>query len=169
MLNHIVIMGRLTRDPELRRTGSGIAVASFTVAVDRDFGGRDGGEKETDFIDCVAWRQTGEFVSKYFTKGRMIVVSGRLQIRSWTDKDGNKRRTAEVVADNVYFGDSKRDNEGGNAYGGNTYGGNSYGNNNYGGYSAPAPAPSFGGYSAPAAAPASDFAMLDDDDAQLPF
>ena len=107
MLNHIVIMGRLTRDPELRRTGTGTAVASFTVAVDRDFGGRDGGEKETDFIDCVAWRQTGEFVSKYFTKGRMIVVSGRLQIRSWTDKDGNKRRTAEVVADNVCFGDSK--------------------------------------------------------------
>ena len=175
MLNHIVIMGRLTRDPELRRTGSGIAVASFSVAVDRDFGGRDGGEKETDFIDCVAWRQTGEFVSKYFTKGRMIVVSGRLQIRSWTDKDGNKRRTAEVVADNVYFGDSKRDNDGGSAYGGNTYsgnayGGNSYGNqNNYGGYSAPAPAPSYGGYSAPAAAPASDFAMLEDDDAQLPF
>ena len=177
MLNHIVIMGRLTRDPELRRTGSGIAVASFSVAVDRDFGGRDGGEKETDFIDCVAWRQTGEFVSKYFTKGRMIVVSGRLQIRSWTDKDGNKRRTAEVVADNVYFGDSKRDNnDGGNAYGnnnygGNAYGGNSYGNNNYGGnaYNAPAPAPSFGGYSAPAAAPASDFAMLEDDDAQLPF
>ena len=175
MLNHIVIMGRLTRDPELRRTGSGIAVASFTVAVDRDFGGRDGGEKETDFIDCVAWRQTGEFVSKYFTKGRMIVVSGRLQIRSWTDKDGNKRRTAEVVADNVYFGDSKRDNDGGSAYGGNTYGGNAYGGNsygnqnNYGGYSAPAPAPSYGGYSAPAAAPASDFAMLEDDDAQLPF
>ena len=167
MLNHIVIMGRLTRDPELRRTGSGIAVASFTLAVDRDFGGRDGGERETDFIDCVAWRQTGEFVSKYFTKGRMAVVSGRLQIRSWTDKDGNKRRSAEVVADNVYFGDSKRDNEGGNAYGGNTYGGNSYGNNNYGGFNAPAP--SYGGYSAPAAAPASDFAMLEDDDAQLPF
>ena len=159
MLNHITIMGRLTRDPELRRTGSGVAVASFTVAVDRDFGGRDGGEKETDFIDCVAWRQTGEFVSKYFTKGRMIVVSGRLQIRSWTDKDGNKRRTAEVVADNCYFGDSKR--EGDNAYGGNSYGGNAYG-------SAPA-APSFGGYSAPAGNPASDFAMLDDDDAQLPF
>ena len=152
MLNHITIMGRLTRDPELRRTGSGIAVASFTVAVDRDFGGRDGGEKETDFIDCVAWRQTGEFVSKYFTKGRMIVVSGRLQIRSWTDKDGNKRRTAEVVADNVYFGESKRGNES------NTYGGNAYS----------APAPSYGGYSAPAA-PASDFAMLEDDDAQLPF
>jgi len=173
MLNHITIMGRLTRDPELRRTGSGIAVASFTVAVDRDFGGRDGGEKETDFIDCVAWRQTGEFVSKYFTKGRMIVVSGRLQIRSWTDKEGNKRRTAEVVADNCYFGDSKRDSDNSGSYGGNTYGGNyggnSYGNNNYGGYNAPAPAPSYGGYSAPAAAPASDFAMLEDDDAQLPF
>ena len=168
MLNHITIMGRLTRDPELRRTGSGIAVASFTVAVDRDFGGRDGGERETDFIDCVAWRQTGEFVSKYFTKGSMIVVSGRLQIRSWNDKDGNKRRTAEVVADNVYFGESKRSNES------NAYGGNSYGNNT--GYGAPAynapaynaPAPGFGGYAAPAA-PASDFAMLDDDDAQLPF
>ena len=159
MLNHITILGRLTRDPELRRTGSGVAVASFTVAVDRDFGGRDGGEKETDFIDCVAWRQTGEFVSKYFTKGRMIVVSGRLQIRSWTDKEGNKRRTAEVVADNCYFGDSKRDSDGGNAYGGNSYGGSSYS----------APAPSYGGYSAPAGAPASDFAMLDDDDAQLPF
>ncbi len=159
MLNHITIMGRLTRDPELRRTGSGIAVASFTVAVDRDFGGRDGGEKETDFIDCVAWRQTGEFVSKYFTKGRMIVVSGRLQIRNWTDKDGNKRRTAEVVADNCYFGDSRRDSDGGNAYSGNSYGGSSYS----------APAPSYGGYSAPAAPAASDFAMLEDDDAQLPF
>ena len=175
MLNHITIMGRLTRDPELRRTGSGVAVASFTVAVDRDFGGRDGGEKETDFIDCVAWRQTGEFVSKYFTKGRMIVVSGRLQIRSWTDKDGNKRRTAEVVADNCYFGDSKRDNDGGSSYGGNTHGGNAYGgnsygnNNNYGGNSYGSPAPSYGGYSAPASAPASDFAMLEDDDAQLPF
>ena len=162
MLNHIVIMGRLTRDPELRRTGSGIAVASFTVAVDRDFGNRENGERETDFIDCVAWRQTGEFVSKYFTKGRMAVVSGRLQIRNWTDKDGNKRRSAEVVADNVYFGDSKRDGDTGSAssYGGNAYGGNSY--------AAPA-APSYGGYTAPASAPASDFAMLDDDDAQLPF
>ena len=173
MLNHITIMGRLTRDPELRRTGSGIAVASFSVAVDRDFGGRDGGEKETDFIDCVAWRQTGEFVSKYFTKGSMIVVSGRLQIRNWNDKDGNKRRSAEVVADTVYFGESKRSNEGnssygGNAYGGNSYGGNSYGNNNYGGNSYNAPAPSYGGYNAPST-PASDFAMLDDDDAQLPF
>ena len=169
MLNHITIMGRLTRDPELRRTGSGIAVASFTVAVDRDFGGRDGGERETDFIDCVAWRQTGEFVSKYFTKGSMAVVSGRLQIRSWTDKDGNKRRTAEVVADNVYFGESKRNSEGNSSYGGNAYGGNNYGGNSYGGYNnAPAPAPSYGGYNAPST-PASDFAMLDGDDAQLPF
>ena len=158
MLNHITIMGRLTRDPELRRTGSGVAVASFTVAVDRDFGGRDGGEKETDFIDCVAWRQTGEFVSKYFTKGRMIVVSGRLQIRSWTDKDGNKRRTAEVVADNCYFGDSKRDSDSGSAYGGNNFA-NAYA----------APSGNYGGYSAPAGNPASDFAMLEDDDAQLPF
>ena len=107
MLNHIVIMGRLTRDPELRRTGTGIAVASFTVAVDRDFGGRDGGERETDFIDCVAWRQTGEFVSRYFTKGRLAVVEGRLQMRDWTDKNGNKRTSAEVLADNVYFGDAK--------------------------------------------------------------
>ena len=169
MLNHITIMGRIVRDPELRRTGSGIAVTSFTVAVDRDFGGRDGGERETDFIDCVAWRQTGEFVSKYFTKGSMIVVSGRLQIRGWTDKDGNKRRSAEVVAHNVYFGESKRSAEGNTAYGGNPYGGSSYsapaapsyGGNNY---SAPA-----GGYGAPASAPASDFAMLEDDDAQLPF
>ena len=158
MLNHITIMGRLTRDPELRRTGSGIAVASFTVAVDRDFSGRDGGEKETDFIDCVAWRQTGEFVSKYFTKGSMIVVSGRLQIRNWNDKEGNKRRSAEVVADNVYFGESKRGSDSGSAYGGNSYSNS---------YAAPA-APSYGGYSAPSA-PASDFAMLDDDDAQLPF
>ena len=158
MLNHITIMGRLTRDPELRRTGSGIAVASFTLAVDRDFSPRDGGERETDFIDCVAWRQTGEFVSKYFTKGSMIVVSGRLQIRNWNDKDGNKRRSAEVVADNCYFGDSKRDGDSGSAYGGNSFAG---------AYSAPSAG--FGGYSAPASAPASDFAMLEDDDAQLPF
>ena len=160
MLNHITIMGRLTRDPELRRTGSGIAVASFTLAVDRDFAPKDGGERECDFIDCVAWRQTGEFVSKYFTKGRMAVVSGRLQIRGWTDKDGNKRRSAEVVADNVYFGDSKRDDQGGSSYGGSTYGSSSYNQPQSSG---------FGGYSAPASAPASDFAMLDDDDAQLPF
>ena len=159
MLNHITIMGRLTRDPELRRTGSGTAVASFTLAVDRDFGKNENGERETDFIDCVAWRQTGEFVSKYFTKGRMAVVSGRLQIRGWTDKDGNKRRSAEVVADNVYFGASRRDGEGAPA---------SFGGNSYGSYGAAPAAPAYGGYSAPSA-PASDFAMLDDDDAQLPF
>ena len=141
MLNRIVIMGRLTANPELRRTGSGVAVASFTLAVDRDFSGKDSGEKETDFIDCVAWRNTGEFVAKHFTKGRMAVAAGRLQIRSWTDKDGNKRRTAEVVADNVYFADSKRDSE-----------------------SAQAPA-NYGGY----AAPTQDYAPMTDDDSQLPF
>lgn len=108
MLNRIIVMGRMTRDPELRRTNSGTAVASFTVAVDRDFKSQSG-EKETDFIDVVAWRNTAEFVSKYFSKGRMAVVEGRLQIRDWTDKDGNKRRSAEIVADSVYFGDSKRD------------------------------------------------------------
>ena len=143
MLNHIIIMGRLTRDPELRRTGSGTAVASFTLAVDRDFSPKDGGERETDFIDCVAWRQTGEFVSKYFQKGRMAVVSGRLQIRSWNDKDGNKRKTAEIVADNVYFGDSKSDTQSQNS--------------------------GYVGFAKAENVPASDFAMLNDDDAQLPF
>ena len=108
MLNRIIVMGRMTRDPELRRTNSGTAVASFTVAVDRDFKSQSG-EKEPDFIDVVAWRNTAEFVSKYFSKGRMAVVEGRLQLRDWTDKNGNKRRSAEIVADNVYFGDSKWD------------------------------------------------------------
>jgi single-strand DNA-binding protein len=131
----------MTRDPELRRTGSGVAVASFTLAVDRDYSGKDSGEKETDFIDCVAWRNTGEFVAKHFAKGRMAVASGRLQIRAWTDKDGNKRRTAEVIADNVYFGDSKRDGD------------NSATTANYGCY----------------AAPEQDYATLTGDDAQLPF
>ncbi len=152
MLNHITIMGRLVRDPELRRTGSGVAVASFRVAVDRDFVSKEGGERKADFIDCVAWRQTGEFISKYFTKGRMIVVDGRLEMRDWTDKDGNKRTSAEIVVGNAYFGDSKRDGDGG-----------SYQSS----YSA-APASNYGSYSAPAPA-ASDFAMLEDDDAQLPF
>lgn len=158
MLNHITIMGRLTRDPELRRTGSGIAVASFTVAVDRDFGGKDSGEKETDFIDCVAWRQTGEFVSKYFTKGRMIVVSGRLQIRPWTDKEGNKRRSAEVVADSCYFGDSKKDGGDSSPKSApqNNYGGG------YGGYDAP-------GRNAEPEYPQSNFYDIDEDDANLPF
>ena len=144
MLNHIVLMGRLTRDPELRRTGSGVAVASFNIAVDRDFSDKQSGEKETDFFDIVAWRQTGEFVSKYFTKGRIAVVSGRLQIRSWTDKEGNKQRKAEVVADNVYFGDSKKDTD--------------------------APDSGYTGFVPNSvAAPAQNFAMLTDDDAQLPF
>ena len=145
MLNHITIMGRLTRDPELRRTGSGIAVASFTLAVDRDFTDKQSGEKETDFIDCVAWRQTGEFVSKYFTKGRMAVVSGRLQVRKWQNKEGENRYSTEVVADNVYFGDSKKEESNGNSYGGN-----------YGQAS--------GGYPAHG----SDFAPIEED-AQLPF
>ena len=108
MLNHITIMGRLTKDVELRRTQNGTAVASFTIACDRDFG-----EKETDFIEIVAWKNTAEFASKYFSKGRMAVVSGRLQIRSWTDKEGNKRKNAEVLADNLYFGDSKKEESGG--------------------------------------------------------
>ena len=157
MLNHIVLMGRLTRDPELRRTSTGVAVATFSLAVERDFGNSSTGEKETDFIDIVAWRNTAEFVSKYFSKGRMAVVSGRLQIRPWTDKEGNKRRSAEVIADNVYFGDSKRDsNDGG-------YSAPSYG-------SAPASGNNGYGYTAPAApAPASDFSMIEDDDSQLPF
>ena len=111
MLNNVTIMGRLTRDPELRRTGNGVAVSSFTVAVDRDYAPKDGGERETDFIDCVAWRQTGEFVSKYFQKGSMIALTGRLQIRSWTADDGSKRRSAEIVADGIYFCGSKKSSE----------------------------------------------------------
>lgn len=156
MLNHIVIMGRLTRDPELRRTGSGLAVASFSVAVERDFPNKETGERETDFIDCVAWRQTGEFVGKWFTKGSMIVVSGRLQVRNWTDKDGNKRRTAEIIADNVYFGESKKDRESRGVGADNTVSG--YVPH---GYVAP-------GY-VPPVQPSSDWALLDDDDAVLPF
>ena len=108
MLNNIVIMGRLTRDPELRRTSSGVAVASFTLACERDFAAQ-GETRETDFIDIVAWRYTAEFFDKYFSKGQMAVVSGRLQIRNWKDKDGNKRRSAEILADHVYFGEAKRD------------------------------------------------------------
>lgn len=109
MLNQISIMGRLVRDPEMRRTGSGLAVTSFTLAVDRDYSEKDGGERETDFIDCVAWRQTGEFVSKYFAKGRLAAVTGRLQFREWTDKDGKKRRNAEILVDHIYFCGDKKD------------------------------------------------------------
>ena len=156
MLNHIITMGRLTRDPELRRTGSNIAVASFTIACDRDRA-QEGQEKETDFIDCVAWRGTAEFVGKYFKKGRMIVVSGRLQIRAWTDKEGNKRRSAEIVADNVYFGDSKKDEDQPQSqpqYGAPQYGAPQQGYPQYG-YQQPPQAPQyaqngFGGYQQPA-------------------
>ena len=154
MLNQIVLMGRLTRDPELRYTQSQLPVVTFSLAVDRDFGGRDGGERQTDFIDIVAWRSTAEFVSKYFTKGSMAVVSGRLQIRDWTDREGNKRRSAEVVADNVYFGDSKRsrDENGGAPHGGNDGG------------------PSRGSYQSFDSAPsASAFSELNDTDGELPF
>ena len=148
MLNKIILMGRLTRDPELRRTVTGTAVTSFSLAVDRDFKSQSG-EKETDFIDIVAWRSTAEFVSKYFTKGRMAVVEGRLQIRDWTDKDGGKRRSAEVVADNVYFGDSKRD------------GGDSSGYSAAPAYKNAAPSNFNAG--------GSDFAEIGEDDGELPF
>lgn len=146
MLNKTILMGRLTRDPELRRTGSGTAVTSFSLAVDRDYKAK-GAEKETDFIDIVAWRNTAEFVSKYFSKGRMAVVEGRIQVRSYTDKDQNKRRAFEVVAENIYFGDSKKD--GGNA---GNYGGDNYGNDYAGG--------DYG---------SSNFQELDDTDGDLPF
>ena len=143
MLNKIFIMGRLTRDPELRRTQSGTAVASFALAVDRDYKNADG-TKETDFIEVVAWRGTAEFVCKYFAKGRMAVVEGRLQIRDWTDKDGNKRRSAEVVADNVYFGDSKKEGD------------------SSGGYKA-------AGKAVDVEPEAGDFAEVEDEDSDLPF
>ena len=164
MLNHIVLMGRLTRDPELRYTQSQTPVASFSLAVDRDFG--RGEEKQTDFIDCVAWRQTGEFVSKYFQKGSMAVVSGRLQIRDWTDRDGNKRRSAEVVVDNVYFGESKR-REGASR--------DNYGpRDSYGSRANYSSRDSYGQRdsrqdSAPRQAAPSAFSELDDGDGELPF
>ncbi|SCJ41117.1 Helix-destabilizing protein [uncultured Flavonifractor sp.] len=161
MLNRIILMGRLTRDPELRHTQTGTPVASFSLAVDRDFKDKQTGEKATDFIDIVAWRQTAEFVSRFFTKGRLAVVEGRLQIRDWTDRDGGKRRSAEVIADNVYFGDSKRDAEAGG------YSAPSYGPQ--GGYAPPpAPAPSTG-YAAPAGPAGNEFGDLADDDGELPF
>jgi len=164
MLNKIFIMGRLARDPELRRTQAGVPVASFRLAVDRDFKDKSTGEKATDWIDVVAWRQTAEFVHRYFTKGRMAIVEGRLQMRDWTDKDGNKRTSAEVVADNIYFGDSKRDGDGGGFSGGYSQGGYNQGGYAAGGYSAPAPS----GYGAPPAG-GDQFAELSDDDGELPF
>ena len=147
MLNKVVIMGRLARDPELRRTQSGVSVTSFRIACNRDFKPQ-GGEAETDWIDIVAWRNTAEFVSKYFQKGRMVIVEGRLQTRDWTDKDGNRRTAVEVVADNVYFGDSKRD-----------------GGNNYD--AAPAFGAPMGGYAAPVGD--NQFAEIDEEDGDLPF
>ncbi len=181
MLNHITIMGRLTRDPELRYTQSQTPVASFTLAVDRDFSGRDGGEKQTDFIDCVAWRQTAEFVNKYFSKGSMAVVAGRLQIRDWQDRDGNKRRSAEVVAENIYFGESKRRDDGAaparrdsfggdrGGYGSDRTGGygndrGSYGNDR-GGYGSTGSSYTGSSYGRGASA----FAELEEDDGDLPF
>ena len=154
MLNKIFLMGRLVADPELKQTPSGVSVATFRIAVDRDFKNKETGEREADFINIVTWRATAEFVSRYFSKGRMAVVEGRLQTRSYTDKDGNKRYVSEVVADNVYFGDSRRD-----------------GDNS--GFSAPAPraaapAPQHPAYDTPV--PAEDqFAELDNDDGDLPF
>lgn len=154
MLNRVTVIGRLARDPELRHTQGGTAVVSFSIAVDRDFKDKNTGERTTDWINVVAWRATAEFVSRYFTKGRMVVVDGRLQTRDWTDKDGNKRTAVEVVAESVYFGGSKRDN------------GDSSGGSNYsaGGYPA-------AGYSdAPQPQPVdAEFAVLSDDDGELPF
>lgn len=166
MLNHITVMGRLTRDPEMRRTGSGISVANFTLAVDRDFADKQSGQKETDFVDCVAWRQTADFVGKYFRKGNMMAVSGRLQSRKWTDKDGNKRTSWEVQADNVYFAESKNSAQ-------SQSGGAGYASEPYGETAA------YVGqmleqqkgfdYPYPGSNQASDFVMLDDVDGQLPF
>lgn len=166
MLNHIVIMGRLTRDPELRRTGSGLAVANFCVAVERDFPNKDTGEREADFINCVAWRQTGEFVNNYFKKGSMIVVSGRLQIRNWTDDSGIKRYIAEIVAENVYFGESKKSESerGSTKPSANTYWDSPY-------YSPPAHSGPFNvnGVKPAVQVPDDSDWMLLGDDEQLPF
>lgn len=159
MFNSITVMGRLVRDPELSIVGSGISMVKFTVACDRDRSEQDG-TKKTDFIDCIAWRKTAEFISKYFTKGRLILVSGRLTIDSYTDKEGNKRKKAEVIVDNAYFGDSKKDAE---STGVST-----------GGFQAPADS----GYTPPAQQnqtgfdypyPQKEFALIEGDDSQLPF
>lgn len=170
MLNHIVLMGRLTRDPEIRQTQSGVDVTSFALAVDRDFADETG-KRPADFIDCVAWRNTAIFVHKYFSKGSMAVVSGRLQIRTWEDRDGNKRRTAEVVADNVYFGGAKKDGEnGGQASQSTSYNGGSYGHS--GSVGGAGRATSQGGSWSPAKTPQNvqgSLYDLDDDDGDLPF
>lgn len=166
-LNIIGIQGRLVRDPEMRRTGSGVQVGNFTLAVDRDFKGQDG-NKETDFIDCVAWRGTAETLSKYFKKGSMATVVGRLQSRKWTDKNGAARTAWEVQVDHLYFGEPKRNDSGSSA--------DSYAPPAGGGYDSDM---SYGGmgqnhptdfsYPYPGSAPASDFALLEDDDGMLPF
>ena len=164
MLNHIVIMGRLTRDPELRRTQSGVAVTTITVAVDRDYQSRESQEKQTDFIDVVAWRQTAEFVSKYFSRGKMIVVEGSLQSRKWQDRDGNNRTSWEIIADNVYFGESRRDSDSGRS--------DNYGSNYSNSYSSNSQSSYGGGYDAgrsAAPANANTFVELDDGDGELPF
>ena len=145
-MNQIAIMGRLTRDPELRQTPNGVPVASFSLAVNRSYTPKDGGERQTDFIDVVAWRSTAEFVSKYFIKGQMAAVTGRLQIRDWTDKDDNKRRSAEVVADNVFFTESKKSRDA---------------------YVGPSESDYSAGFSTPVEG--SDFAELDMDEGELPF
>lgn len=148
-MNQVVLMGRLTRDPELRHTQNGTAVASFSLAVDRGYTSRDSGERQADFFNIVAWRNTAEFVAKYFVKGQMAAVTGRLQIRDWTDRDGNKRQTPEIVADNVYFTESKKSREAA-------------------GFAAPQQKNDYEGSYAPSV-PASDFAELDEDDGDLPF
>lgn len=168
-LNDCAFSGRLVRDPEVRRTGSGVAVTSYTIAVERDIPGQDG-KRETDYVDCVAWREKGEFVGKYFKKGSPIISKGRMQQREWTDKNGNKRKSWELYVENVYFAGSKQDSEGSGGQQRGQYSGqggysapSNYGGSNSGGYGG------YGGtYSAPQN-PGGDFAMLDDDDAQLPF
>ena len=167
MLNHITIMGRLTRDPELRYTQSQTPVASFTLAVDRDYTGQDG-SRETDFIDCVSWRQGAEFVSKYFRKGSMAVVDGRLQSRKWQDRDGNNRTSWEILTDHTYFGESKRRDE---SQGGDYSG--------FGNYNPPPRASQPSANSTYSSPPSGDqpkqqyqqqtFTELDDDDGDLPF
>ena len=158
MLNHIVVMGRLTRDPELRYTQSQVPVVSFTVAVDRDFTSRDSGERQTDFVDCVAWRSTGEFVNKYFRKGSMIIVSGRLQSRKYQDRDGNNRTAWEISAENVHFGESRRREDDGGSYPADRS------SADRGSYSSDR-----GGYSRPNSAPSSFAEIEDGNDGELPF
>ena len=165
MLNKIFLMGRLVADPELKQTTTGLPVATFRIAVDRDRKNKETGEREADFVTIVAWRSTAEFVSRYFTKGRMAIVEGRLQIRPYTDRDGNKRSATEVVADNIYFGDYRRDGDGG---GFDRSGGSGFGGGDYSQPRTTYPAPQQPAYDAPAGG-ADQFTDLDDDDGELPF